>query len=195
MINWLLFNISNINFWYSVAGLAVLVVTVVLIFDYLCNDQRLYIRFVSPYIWVVIILTSFGSVFTSLLYSEVFGFVPCSLCWLQRIALYSQAILGLVAFRLKDIKYFPIYGIALSSFGLIVAVYQYIYQMLPQKVLQSGLVPCLVDGSADCGDKIINVFGFVTFPFLSAVLFAFLIILFLHLLRSDNKSLGSAPNS
>lgn len=188
MINWLLFNIHLINFWYSVAGLFVLLLTVVLIFDYFWNEQKLYIKFISPYVWGIIILTGIGGVFTTLLYSEVFGFVPCSLCWLQRVALYSQALLALVAFRLKDIKQYPVYGITLSAFGLIVAVYQYIYQLLPKEILESGLVPCLADGSADCSKKVMEVFGFVTFPFLSAVLFAFLIVLFLHVLRSNKKS-------
>ncbi len=187
MINWLFFNIPFINFWYSVAGLAVLVLTVVLAFDYYRNDQKLYLRLIAPYVWMVIIFTSIGGVATTLLYSEVFGFVPCSLCWLQRVALYSQALMGLAAFLLKDTKHFPVYGIVLSSFGLLVAVYQYIYQMLPAEILQSGLVPCLADGSADCSKKVMEVFGFVTFPFLSAVLFAFLIVLFMHVLRSGDK--------
>lgn len=187
MIYWLLFNIHLINFWYSVAGLVVLAATFVLFFDYFCNKQKLYLRFISPYVWGLIILTSVGGVATTLLYSEVFGFVPCSLCWLQRVALYSQALMGLVAFRIKDVTHFPIYGIVLSSFGLLVAIYQYIYQLVPAEMLQSGILPCLADGSADCSKKVMEVFGFVTFPFLSAVLFAFLIVLFLHVLRSNKK--------
>lgn len=188
MIDWLLFNIHVINFWYAVAGLAVLGLTVVLMFDYVGNDQKLYLRFVSPYVCGVLILTSLGGVATTLLYSEVFGFVPCSLCWLQRVALYPQAILGLVAFRLKDVERFPLYGITLSAFGLLIAVYQYIYQALPKEILESGLMPCLADGSADCSKKVMEVFGFVTFPFLSAVLFAFLIMLYLHQLRAYKAS-------
>lgn len=187
MINWLLFNVHNISFWYSVSGLVILALTVGLIYDYFFNGQEFYLRFIAPYIWWLIMITSIGSVATTLLYSEVFGFVPCSLCWLQRVALYSQALMGLVAFAMRDTKYFPVYGIVLSIFGFIVAVYQYIYQMLPADLLESGLVPCLADGSVDCSKKVIEVFGFVTFPFLSAILFAFLIILFLHLRRSNNS--------
>jgi len=186
MTTWLIFNIHNINLLYSLAGLAVLMITLVLIFDYVQNNQRLYLTFLSQYIWVIIILTTIGGVSTTLLYSEVFDFIPCSLCWLQRVALYPQVFLVLTAFKLKDTKHFPRYGIALSIFGFLVAVYQYIYQMLPQELHDSGLVPCLADGSADCSKKIIEMFGFVTFPFLSAVLFAFLIILYLHLLRSKS---------
>lgn len=187
MIDWLYFSIHTINFWYSVAGLATLALTFILLFDYYRNEQKIYTRFVAPYIWWILVVTGVGGVATTLLYSEVFGFIPCSLCWLQRVALYSVAILALVAVKLKDDKYFPIYGIALSTFGIIVAVYQYIYQSLPTELLEAGVMPCLADGTADCSKKVMEVFGFVTFPFLSAVMFAFLIVLFLHLRRSNDK--------
>ncbi len=184
MTTWLLFNIHTINLLYSVAGLILLGLTVVLFFDYAYNKQVLYRQFFAPYVWILIILTTLGGVMSTLLYSEVFGFIPCSLCWLQRVALYPQLLLALTAYNLKDTTHFPIYGIGLSIFGFSVAVYQYIYQMVPQELHDAGLLPCLADGSADCAKKVMEVFGFVTFPFLSAVIFAFLIVLYLHLLRS-----------
>jgi disulfide bond formation protein DsbB len=128
-----------------------------------------------------------GSVILSLVYSEYFGFVPCSLCWLQRIAVYPQALLSVLAFRLRDETHFPVYGIGLSIFGVAVALYQYVYQMLPKDVVTSHtIMPCLADGSnADCAVKVIDVFGFITFPLISAVTFAFLIIVYLYMLRSQ----------
>ena len=183
MFTWLIFHIHIINFWFSVAGLAMLGVTGVLMYDYFWNTQSLYRRFLSRYVWWIITLTTIGGVASTLLYSEVFGFVPCSLCWLQRVALYPQVFMVLVALRLKDVRHFPLYGIALSVFGFLVAVYQYVYQSLPKELLESGILPCLADGSADCSKKVMEVFGFVTFPFLSAVLFAFLIVLYSHMRR------------
>jgi len=186
MINWLIFNVQTINFWYSVAGLVSLVLSAVLVFDFF-NKQKLYNNFIAPYIWGILMLTTVGGVATTLLYSEIFGFIPCSLCWLQRVALYPQVLLVLTAFKFKDTKHFPIYGIVLSVFGFVVAVYQYIFQMLPQELHDSVLLPCLADGSADCSKKVMEVFGFVTFPFLSALLFVFLIVLYLHLYRFKSR--------
>ncbi len=185
MINWLLFNVQTINLLFSVAGLLMLVATVVLIFDYFFNGQNLYVKWVSPYIWLILITVTAGASATTLLYSEVFGFIPCSLCWLQRIALYPQVLLSATAFKLKDTKNFPLYGVVIATAGLLVAVYHYIYQALPQSLHQSGLLPCLADGSADCSKKVMEVFGFVTYPFLSGVLFLCLIVLYLHLLRAN----------
>ena len=160
---------------------------IIFIFDYFFNDQKLYCKFLAHYVWGIIILVTIGGVSTSLLYSEVLGFVPCSLCWLQRVALYPQVLLVLAAFKLKDAKHSSVYGTVLSIFGLVVAVYQYVLQALPQDLYESGLMPCLADGTADCSKKIIEVFGFVTFPFLSGVLFLFLIVVYLHRLRVISK--------
>lgn len=181
---WLLLHIHSINFLYAVAGLLLLALTIFLAYDYFYRGQKFFLSHLVPYVWGTIIVTSFGAVATTLLYSEVFGFIPCSLCWLQRVALYPQILLSLIAWRIRDARYFPVYGMAMSAFGFLIAVYQYIYQMIPTEILKSGLMPCLADGSADCAKKVMEVFGFVTFPFLSAVLFAFLIALYMHLRRA-----------
>jgi disulfide bond formation protein DsbB len=191
MTTTLLFHIHQINLIFAICGLIALGVTFVLFYDYFRNHQRLFRRYVAPYVWWIIIVVTFGGVATTLLYSEVFGFIPCSLCWLQRVALYPQALLSIMAYRMKDGVLFPLYGVLLSVFGFGVAVYQYIYQAIPQELLESGIMPCLADGSADCSKKVMEVFGFVTFPFLSAVLFLLLIALYLHMRRSKGGE-GSA---
>jgi len=162
----------------------------VLTFDYYFNTQKIYRNFVSTHIWAILMLVTIGATATTLLYSEVFGFVPCSLCWLQRVALYPQVFLVLVAWRVKDVTHFPLYGIVLSAFGFVVAAYHYIDQVVAQQLQGTdgvSILPCLADGTADCSKRIIDVFGWITFPFLSAVLFAFLIILYLHL-RTKRES-------
>lgn len=178
-----MFYLSTLNFVLAVGGLVLSGITIALYADYFLWRSRYFIRWFSTIVWPVIIATSAGSVVLSLVYSEYFGFVPCSLCWLQRIALYPQALFALMAFKTKEHIYFPLYSIALSVFGLGVAVYHYVYQFLPRETSSAEVIPCLADGSADCAVRIIDLFGFVTFPFLSAVTFAFLIILYLNLRR------------
>ena len=190
MINWLIFNIQIVNFFYALSGLIMLGLFAILVFDYYFNTQKIYRSFVSAHIWVILMLVTIGATATTLLYSEVFGFVPCSLCWLQRVALYPQVLLVLAAWRVKDVVYFPLYGIVLSSFGFVVAVYHYIDQVVAQQLQGTdgaSILPCLADGTADCSKRIIDVFGWITFPFLSAGLFAFLIILYIHL-RTKRES-------
>jgi disulfide bond formation protein DsbB len=168
----------------AVGGLALLAVTVALYVDYFVYNGRYFKERVKEAQWPLVIATTIGSLVMTLVYSEYFKFVPCSMCWLQRIALYPQALMALMAWKGSDVSRFPLYGIALSMFGLIVGVYQYIYQMLPAEA-REGLAPCLIDGSnADCAVKVMNEFGFVTFPLLSAISFAFLIVIYLYMRRS-----------
>lgn len=174
-----------LNFSLAVGGLLLLVVTVFLFTDHLVIKSRAVDKLITPFLWPLITLTTLGTVVLSLVYSEYFGFIPCSMCWLQRIAVYPQALMAMAAWHIDDKRTFPLYGIILSIFGLLVASYQYLYQMVPKETLANGLVPCLVDAvNADCAVKVIDEFGFVTFPFISAVTFAFLIALYLRLRRS-----------
>lgn len=177
--------LSTLNLAISVASLLMLAVTVVLFVDYVVYKGTYLAKRIEDFLWPLILVLTVGSVAMSLVYSEYFGFIPCSLCWLQRIAIYPQALMTIIAYRLGDIKFAPIYGIGMSLFGFGVAVYQYIYQMMPKPTHDGPPLPCLLDGSnADCAVKVIDMFGFVTFPFVSAVTFALLIVLYLYLLRS-----------
>jgi disulfide bond formation protein DsbB len=175
--------IDAINLLFSTAGLGLLAVTILLFIDYLYLDRKYYQAYVHHFAWPILLAVTVGSVATTLFYSEYLGFVPCSLCWLQRIALYPQALFAVMAFKTKESVFFPLYSIGLSVFGLIVALYQYAYQMVPKEVT-GGVLPCLADGSADCAQKVMETFGFVTFPLLSAITFAFLIVMYLNLRRS-----------
>ncbi|MEX2341178.1 MAG: disulfide bond formation protein B [Candidatus Paceibacterota bacterium] len=175
--------LPTLNFTMAVGGLALAVVTAIFFVDYFVYRGKYFGERVREAAWPIILLVTIGTTIMTLIYSEYFKFVPCSLCWLQRIALYPQALIVLLAFRMGDWKNFPVYGIALSIFGFLVAIYQYIYQLIPPAA-REGFAPCLIDGSnADCAVKVINEFGFVTFPLLSAITFAFLIIVYLYMLR------------
>jgi disulfide bond formation protein DsbB len=179
-------NLSTINFACAIGGLALLALTIVLFFDYFFNQSKFHTKFVEMFAWQLVILVTIGGVAMSLVYSEYFGFIPCSLCWLQRIALYPQALFAVVAYQSSERVFFPLYSAWLSSFGFLAATYHYIDQMIPKKTDGTGfMLPCLADGTADCAEKIINEFGFVTFPLLSMITFAFLIVMYLNLRRGE----------
>lgn len=177
--------LPTLNLTVASGGLFMGIVTIILFYDLVFCGGRHFSKQLTTLAWPAIMAATIGSVILSLVYSEYFGFIPCSLCWLQRIAIYPQALMALLAYKVRDTVNFPVYGIGLSLCGFIVAVYQYIYQLLPKETITSGLMPCLADGSnADCAVKVIDLFGFVTFPFLSGVVFLFLIAVYLYQLRT-----------
>jgi len=48
--------------------------------------------------WIVATVTTFGSLY----YSEIANFVPCRLCWYQRICMYPLAVILLIGLLLRD---------------------------------------------------------------------------------------------
>ena len=124
-------------------------------------------------LWIGLFL-SLGGIALTLFYSEILGFAPCGWCWMQRIFLYSQAVIFAVAIWKKD-KQVADYSIALSIFGLTVALYQHYLQMGGHSV-----IPCPANpGASDCAQRFLFEFGYITFPLMAFSLFAFLIVLML----------------
>lgn len=105
----------------------------------------------------------------SLFFSEVGKFVPCKLCWYQRIFMYPQVIILAIALLINDMKV-RLYAVALSSIGLVIAIYHYALQMYPT------VLPCS-DEVASCSAKQFAYYGYITIPLMSATAFALILIL------------------
>jgi len=107
----------------------------------------------------------------SLFFSEIAGFVPCKLCWFQRIFMYPQVIiLGIALF--EERRGIRKYIIPLCVIGALIAAYHYSMQFFPNLACSDELVSCARQGKP--------YFGFITIPFMS--LSAFLLILLFMLL-------------
>ena len=130
-------------------------------------------------LWAALLL-SFGGTAMSLFYSDVLGFVPCGLCWLMRIFMYSQVPLFAVALWKRD-RNIADYSIALSIFGVALGLYQHYLQMGGASV-----IPCPATGGGDCAQRFFFELNYITFPLMGATLFAALIVTMLFVrLRRD----------
>ncbi len=118
----------------------------------------------------------------SLYLSEVAGFVPCRLCWIQRGFMYPAALLLVAALVLR--REWMIAGAGLLALvGLPVAVFHRIEQA-------SGEIGGLCDASNPCSLKWVEHFGFVTIPTMAAVGFAGVATFtVLYFLRSSRRFL------
>jgi disulfide bond formation protein DsbB len=82
--------------------------------------------------------------------------------------MYPLVVILAIGIYLKD-KKLPYYVLPLSTIGLIIAIY---HNLLYYNILPESATPCLIGVS--CTTKYIELFGFITIPFLSLI--AFLII-------------------
>ena len=130
---------------------------------------------IFPLVFVVPLVAMAGSLF----FSEVAHYVPCILCWYQRIVMYPQAIILTIAYFRKD-KNLAIYTIALSLIGAIISTYHYLLQI--QAIHE--IVPCTTTVVAvDCSQKIFMTFGYITIPMMALSAFLLTIVLQVHNLR------------
>ena len=118
--------------------------------------------------WTIASLASIGSLF----YSEISGFVPCTYCWYERIAMYPLVLILGVGIYLKS-KDSWLYGLPLSIIGLIITIYHYQLQIFPDQSSPS----CSTEVS--CTGTWIMEFGFVTMPFMALSTFLLISVLLL----------------
>jgi disulfide bond formation protein DsbB len=106
----------------------------------------------------------------SLFFSEGLGWIPCELCWYQRIAMYPIALILLIGLWRGD-RAVMLYVLPPAVIGFGIALYHYLMVMLiiPPAAC-SGAVPCSID--------YINLSGalsFIKIPFLALTAFALIL--------------------
>jgi disulfide bond formation protein DsbB len=120
-------------------------------------------------LWLAAVV-AIGATVGSLYFSEVAGFVPCRLCWFQRIAMYPLAPILLVAAARRDLSV-GWYVLPLAVIGAGVAGYHSLIEWRPS--LEGGA--CSAFGPS-CADIWFREFGFVTLAFMALVGFLSIIV-------------------
>jgi len=129
-------------------------------------------RLVSRHALAAVFIISLIAILGSSFYSEVAGYEPCKLCWFQRILMYPQSVLYLVAFLSKKKDVF-LYTLPLSIIGVVIASYHYLLQRGV-----SPLTPCGTVGySVSCSTNFFMEYGYITIPMQSLTAFVILTLL------------------
>jgi disulfide bond formation protein DsbB len=108
----------------------------------------------------------------SLFFSEVAHFVPCELCWYQRICMYPLSVITLLAAMSGDYRVaryllpLPLVGVGIS-----------VYHLLVENRVVGQSTSCFVSAPGGCATKWINEFGYMTIPTLALTGFVLLIAL------------------
>ena len=102
----------------------------------------------------------------SLYLSEVANFIPCKLCWYQRIAMYPLALILCIAALKRDVRVSR-YVIPIAAIGASLSVYHYLLERFPDL---SSSASC--DPAAPCTIVWIWQFHFISIPFMALSGFA-----------------------
>ena len=105
-----------------------------------------------------------------LFFSEIAHFVPCELCWYQRICMYPVSIITLLAALAGDFRTAR-YLVPLPLVGGGVSV----YHLLVENGVVAQSTACIVSAPGGCATKWIDEFGYVTIPTLALTGFVLLI--------------------
>jgi disulfide bond formation protein DsbB len=129
--------------------------------------------------WGFALIATLGSLF----FSEVSQFIPCRLCWFQRIGMYPLAAILLIAAIRRDTRGAALYGLPLAIFGSIVAIYHIYIEYNPE----AETAGCKI--GAPCSTKWIEKLGYITIPVLALTAFlAIIALLSLALSRTRARS-------
>lgn len=122
--------------------------------------------------WLVSIVATLGSLY----FSDIRGFVPCELCWYQRILMYPLSLILAIA-TFKNDRSVKKYVLPMALIGWSISLYHYLEQKVPGF---APIKPCA--SGVPCSTEYINWFGFITIPLLALTAFT-LIIIFMLLVR------------
>ncbi|MDR0136164.1 disulfide oxidoreductase [Metabacillus idriensis] len=120
---------------------------------------------------------SFISMLGSLYFSEIMKFIPCELCWYQRILMYPLVVILGIAIYKKDYQ-IAFYSMILSAIGGTISIYHYAVQKIDfvgENSASCGIVPCT--------GEYINWLGFITIPFLALIGFTVIFAASLNIYR------------
>jgi disulfide bond formation protein DsbB len=118
----------------------------------------------------------------SLYFSEVRHYLPCNLCWYQRILMYPLVIVLAVGLLRQDSN-LPYYVLPLSLFGQGIATYHY---LLEKTNIFSAPTAC--QAGIPCTTPWINWMGFITIPFLAMTAFFLITVMCLIAMTAGEPS-------
>ena len=143
----------------------------------LVTRRRAVIDAVAPSAQSLALVVALVAALGSLYLSEVANFVPCTLCWYQRIAMYPLVpLLAVAVVRRENMR--P-YVLALAVPGGLISIYHVLIERFPD--LDAGTC----DVGVPCSLIWVERFGYLTIP--AMALSAFVLITLLALVSKESS--------
>jgi disulfide bond formation protein DsbB len=134
------------------------------------EKNNVYLDFIKKHFLILGFSISFLSTIFPLVYSEVIHFLPCVLCWWQRIFIFPTFILFAVAVCKKYVRKnkmgdynLTAYLFPLLSLGFLVSLYQNFFYYFGE----NSALPCDATG-VSCYQRLVSEFGgYISIPMLA----------------------------
>ncbi len=132
----------------------------------------------------IALLTAIVATCGSLYFSEVLRWIPCQLCWYQRILMYPLVVILTVGI-LRDDRGLHLYALPFALGGIAVSLAHYleVLGVIPPSACV-GSVPCSIDYLTPI---LTGPLAFIKIPFLALVAFAIISVML------GNYALAGAP--
>ena len=132
------------------------------------RSRHMVLSFLFKHALVLSFVIALFGVLLSLYYSEIAGYLPCRLCWFQRIFLYPQALLLALALWRKDRAIFA-YTLPLTVIGALIGLYHVFLTLFPVQETCSAT-------EVSCATNYFFAFGYITIPVMSLTSFVLLLV-------------------
>jgi disulfide bond formation protein DsbB len=152
------------------------VVSILLALVFFKKRDNTYLVLIKKYTFIMGFFAALGAFLLSLFYSNVVGFPPCELCWIQRIFLYPQLILFGMELYKKD-KSIIDFSIVFAILGSMVSIY---HIFVEAGLTEGPACASPSNGGVSCAVRYIYEFGYVTMPIMALTLSLFIIILLIN---------------
>lgn len=168
-------NVHYLNMFLGLGAILLQIISLVALFLLFIGPKKnFFLDFIDKHYLTLGFLVSLASLLFSLIYSEIIGFLPCYLCWYQRIFLFPVVFIFGMAVWVKDRKVVK-YTLPLLVVGFLVSV----YQNFGYYFADAGSLPCDASG-VSCYQQLVSVFGgYISIPMLALSSFLGLITIVL----------------
>ena len=137
------------------------------------SKKNAYLDFIKNHFLVLGFLISLLASVFPLVYSEIIHFLPCVLCWWQRVFMFPLLFLFGVAFWEKDRKVIK-YVLPILSAGFLVSVYHNFNYYFAEV---GSTAPCDASG-VSCYQHLVSEFGgYISIPMMALTAFVALLTL------------------
>ena len=178
-------NVHYLNVFLGTGAIFLQIFSVIALFLLFIGPKKnQYLDFIDKhYLKLGFLISLAASVFV-LVYSEIIGYVPCYLCWYQRVCIFPLVFIFGVAMWYKDRKIIK-YVLPLLSVGFLISIYMNLVYYFKA---DAANIPCDATG-ASCYQQLIYEFGgYISMPMLALTTFVALltVVLVAHFYKKED---------